>query len=266
MIRATLSLITVLAVGTPAWCQSISIEPPADLAAPPPEAERTASGLATRVLVPGDGEVIPGRTDYVTLHFAGWTTDGNLVDSATGAAPMFPLNRTLPGFRECVGLMSVGEQRRCWVPEALGYQGQAGQLSGPLVFDIELLDTRLEPLVPPENVAGPPEDAVSTESGLAYQQLRPGTGSRNPSPFSLVQVHYTGWSTDGTMFDTSLVSGQAASLRLPDLIQGWIEGIQLMVEGERMRFWVPEDLAYMGEEGAPAGMLVFDIELVGISN
>ena len=261
-----LSLLAGLAAGAPAWSQTIGLEPPSDLAAPPAEAERLPSGLATRILVPAAGEAMPASTDYVTLHFAGWTRDGNLTDSSSGTAPMFPLNRTIPGFRECVAMMSVGERRRCWVPESLGYQGQAGRPSGPLVFDVELLDTRRAPSIPPENVAAPPEDAARTESGLAYHRLRPGTGARNPSALSQVRVHYTGWTTDGVMFDTSLTLGQPATLRLPDLIPGWIEGLQMMVAGERVRLWVPEDLAYMGQEGAPAGMLVFDIELAAIDN
>ena len=267
MLRAiALPLLALLAAATPASGQTIALEPPADLAAPPPEAEQLPSGLATRVLSPGNGTASPQATDYVTLHFAGWTSDGNLLDSSGAVPPMFPLNRTLPGFRECVGLMSVGERRRCWVPPALGYQGQAGRPAGPLVFDVELLGVRQEPTIAPAEVSGPPGDATVTESGLAYRQIRPGDGLRRPSAFSQVRVHYTGWTTDGLLFDSSLPSGRAATLRLPDLITGWQEGLQLMTPGERMRFWIPEGLAYEGQEGAPAGMLVFDVELVGIDN
>jgi peptidylprolyl isomerase len=244
----------------------LALEPPVDLAAPPPEAQRLPSGLATRVLSPGDGARRPAPTDYVTLHFAGWTGDGNHIDSSGAVPPMFPLNRTLPGVRECVGLMSVGERRRCWVPPGLGYRGQAGRPAGPLVFDVELVETRQEPTIAPADVAAPPGDAVVTESGLAYRQLRPGTGTRRPSAFSQVRVHYTGWTTDGLLFDSSLNSGRVATLRLPDLITGWQEGLQLMTPGERMRFWIPEELAYEGQDGAPAGMLVFDVELVGIDS
>jgi peptidylprolyl isomerase len=128
------------------------------------------------------------------------------------------------------------------------------------------VETRQEPTIAPADVAAPPGDAVVTESGLAYRQLRPGTGTRRPSAFSQVRVHYTGWTTDGLLFDSSLNSGRVATLRLPDLITGWQEGLQLMTPGERMRFWIPEELAYEGQDGAPAGMLVFDVELVGIDS
>jgi len=262
----SLSIAALLAAGPLVRAQSISQEPPADLTEPPADAERLPSGLVTRMLAPGAGAMTPRPDDYVTVNFAGWTADGNLVESSGATPPMFPLNRTLAGFRECVGLMSVGERRRCWLPPALAYRGQAGRPEGPLVFDVELVDTRRPPAEAPPDVAGPPEDATVTESGLAWKRLRPGTGVLHPTQLSTVQVHYSGWTTDGILFDSSLTQGQPATLRLSDLITGWQEGLQLMVEGERMRFWIPEDLAYMGQEGAPEGMLVFDVELVRILN
>jgi peptidylprolyl isomerase len=101
-------------------------------------------------------------------------------------------------------------------------------------------------------------------SGLAFSVLKPGTGKVHPARSSWVIVHYTGWTTDGRMFDSSLPKGNAVPLQLKGTIAGWIEGLQLMVEGERRRFWVPEKLAYQGASGMPRGMLVFDVELVGI--
>ena len=68
------------------------------------------------------------------------------------------------------------------------------------------------------------------------------------------------------MFDTSLTSGGPRTLSLEEVIRGWTEGMQLMVEGEKTRFWIPEALAYKGEMGSPRGMLVFDVELVRIEN
>ncbi len=77
-------------------------------------------------------------------------------------------------------------------------------------------------------------------------------------------VHYTGWTTDGKMFDSSVVRGQPASFPLNQVIRGWTEGLRLMVEGEKRRLWIPEKLAYGGRAGAPQGMLVFDVELISI--
>lgn len=241
--------------------------PPADLAAPPADAAKTPSGLISRVLTPGAAAQRPAANDIVTVHYTGWVAaDGRMFDSsiARGNPSTFPLNKAITGWRECVALMTVGEKRRCWVPETLAYKGQADKPTGTVVFDIELLETQSSPTVPPADVKGPPEDAKKTSTGLAYKVLRPGTGSRNPAAWSKVLVNYTGWTTDGKMFDSSMVRGKPMSMELSGVIPGWTEGVALMVEGERTRFWIPENLAYKGESGSPKGMLVFDIELVKI--
>ena len=118
----------------------------------------------------------------------------------------------------------------------------------------------------PENVAAPPAEAETTRSGLATLQLAAGSGEEHPKRRSEVRVHYTGWTTDGQMFDSSVARGEPATFRLDQVIRGWTEGLQLMVEGERRRLWIPERLAYRGQSGRPAGMLVFDVELVSILN
>jgi FKBP-type peptidyl-prolyl cis-trans isomerase len=116
----------------------------------------------------------------------------------------------------------------------------------------------------PPDVAAPPPGSLKTTSGLSTRVLQQGTGTRHPRPTDTVRVNYTGWTTDGKMFDSSVVSGQPAEFALNEVIDGWTEGLQLMVEGERRRLWVPEALAYKGAPGSPAGMLVFDVELIRI--
>jgi peptidylprolyl isomerase len=133
-----------------------------------------------------------------------------------------------------------------------------------VVFDIVLLEIHPSPTIAPPDVGAVPDDAKRTASGLAYRVLRPGTGARNPVAWGRVTVHYTGWTLDGKMFDSSITRGAPTTLGLDQVIAGWTEGVQLMVEGERTRFWIPESLAYKGEPGNPRGMLVFDIELVAI--
>ncbi|HEU4938428.1 MAG TPA: FKBP-type peptidyl-prolyl cis-trans isomerase [Vicinamibacterales bacterium] len=122
------------------------------------------------------------------------------------------------------------------------------------------------PSIPaPPDVAAPPADAVRTPTGLASKVLSPGIGTRHPRPNSQVVVHYTGWTPDGKMFDSSVTKGQPASFSLDGVIDGWTEGVQMMVVGEKRRFWIPGKLAYEGKEG-PQGMLVFDIELIRIES
>jgi FKBP-type peptidyl-prolyl cis-trans isomerase len=115
----------------------------------------------------------------------------------------------------------------------------------------------------PPDVKAPPKDAKKTPSGLAYKVVKAGTGKKHPSATDSVTVHYTGWTTDGKMFDSSVARGEPATFPLNRVIKGWTEGVQLMVEGEKTRFWIPEDLAYRGQR-APYGMLVFDVELIKI--
>jgi peptidylprolyl isomerase len=241
--------------------------PPADLTAPPADAAKSASGLISKVVRPGDSTEKPGSTDVVTVQYTGWASDGRMFDSSlTRPAPsMFPLNRAMAGWQECVRLMVLHEVRRCWVPEALGYKGAAGRPKGTVVFDIELLDTRPSPTIAPSDVKEPPADANKSPGGVAYKVLRPGTGTRHPTAFSKVTVHYSGWTTDGKLFDSSVARGTPATLDLGGgVIRGWTEAVPLMVEGERTRIWIPQDLAYRGEAGSPRGMLVFDIDLIKI--
>ena len=121
-----------------------------------------------------------------------------------------------------------------------------------------------EGLPAPAEVAAAPADAQKTASGLASKVLSPGAGTEHPGAEDKVTVHYTGWTTDGKMFDSSVKRGRPATFPLNRVIAGWTEGLQLMVEGEKRRFWIPVELAYQNRPGAPAGMLVFDVELVKI--
>ncbi len=245
-----------------------AIPAPADVAAPPADAQKTATGLASKVLQPGTSADKPGATDTVKVHYTGWTTDGKMFDSsvARGEPISFPLDRVIAGWTEGVQLMAKGEKRRLWIPENLAYQGRPGAPAGMLVFDVELIDIQKAAPVPeaPKDVAAPPADAEKTATGLASKVLQKGTGTAKPKAESNVQVHYSGWTTDGKMFDSSVTRGEPATFPLNRVIAGWTEGVQLMVEGEKRRFWIPENLAYQGRPGAPAGMLVFDVELLKI--
>jgi FKBP-type peptidyl-prolyl cis-trans isomerase len=118
----------------------------------------------------------------------------------------------------------------------------------------------------PDDVAAPPADATVTSSGLATKVLVPGTGAQHPRANSRVRVHYSGWTTDGEMFDSSVARNEPISFGLNQVIAGWTEGVQLMVEGEKRRLWIPERLAYAGQRGAPPGILVFDVELIKIES
>ena len=247
---------------------------PADVAAAPADAEKTASGLASKVLQPGTGKDHPAAEDTVKVHYTGWMTDGKMFDSSVtrGQPAEFPLDHVIKGWTEGLQLMVEGEKRRFWIPANLAYGDtprRPGGPSGTLVFDVELLGIKKAPPAPevPTDVAAVPKTAKKTASGLAYRVLTKGKGKTHPTASSMVKVHYTGWTTDGKRFDSSVVRGQPAEFPLNGVIAGWTEGVQLMVEGEKTRFWIPGKMAYgdePGQPGRPFGMLVFDIELIEI--
>jgi len=109
---------------------------------------------------------------------------------------------------------------------------------------------------------------VTTASGLQYQILTAGTGNKSPSATDSVTVHYKGATLDGEEFDSSYSRGEPATFPLNQVIPGWTEGVQLMKEGAKYRFYIPSELAY-GENGAgrligPNATLIFDVELIKI--
>lgn len=111
------------------------------------------------------------------------------------------------------------------------------------------------------------EGVVTMPSGLQYQVLREGNGKK-PKATDQVECHYEGTLIDGTKFDSSYDRGQTATFPLNQVIAGWTEGLQLMQEGAKYRFFIPYQLGY-GERGAgqsipPYAALVFDVELVAV--
>lgn len=128
----------LLTVSTVAFAQTAT---PPDVAAPPKDARKTSSGLASKVIKPGTGKVHPKATDEVTVHYTGWTTDGKQFDSSRETPATFPLNRVIQGWTEGVQLMVVGETRRFWIPEPLAYGGRRAPY-GMLVFDVELISIK----------------------------------------------------------------------------------------------------------------------------
>ena len=264
---------TTAAVTTPEATGAATPAAPADVAAAPADAVKTASGLASKVLSPGTGKDHPGPNDKVKVHYTGWTKDGKSFDSsvARGEPAEFGVGDVIKGWTEGLQLMVMGEKRRFWIPAALAYGDKArgGMPAGDLVFDVELLEIKQAPKPPevPTDVKAPPSDAKKTASGLAYKVLKAGTGTRHPKEENRVTVHYSGWTPDGKMFDSSVTRGEPTSFGLNRVIKGWTEGVQLMVEGEKTRFWIPSNLAYGDKPkrpGAPAGPLVFDVELLSI--
>ncbi|HEV7766788.1 MAG TPA: FKBP-type peptidyl-prolyl cis-trans isomerase [Thermoanaerobaculia bacterium] len=238
--------------------------PPADLTSPPPDAERGDDGLITKKLSDGTGTEHPKTESLARVRYTVWKSDGSLVQHVPEPrSATIAVSKMLPGWGKAVQKMVVGEKQRSWIPFALA--GDKLKEGESLIFDTELIEIVELPVAPPD-VAAPPADATITKSGLAYKVLRPGTGNEYPNRRRKVVVQYTGWTPEGMQFDSSIERGLMA-FGLDNVIAGWTEGLQLMVKGEKTRFWIPARLGYGSDRSKPQsmrGMLVFDIELIDI--
>jgi len=108
---------------------------------------------------------------------------------------------------------------------------------------------------------------VQTESGLQYQVLQQGEGETHPSARSKVKVHYHGTLLDGTVFDSSVDRGEPISFGLNQVIAGWTEGVQLMVVGDKFKFYIPSTLGYGNRSAGkitPGSLIIFEVELLAI--
>ncbi len=130
----------------------------------------------------------------------------------------------------------------------------------PMVTDAKGAAT----IPPPADYDAPPADADVSATGLRSKRLRAGGGDVHPRSTDRVKVHYSGWTLDGAMFDSSIVRGEPIEAPVDALIPGFSEGLREMVVGEQRRLWIPVALAYKGMAGRPRGMLVFDVELIAI--
>ena len=212
------------------------ITAPSDVAAPPPDAEITSSGLAMKVLKAGIGTVHPATNDCVSANFVAWKTDGSLFSTSTSMdnSEMLCLNAGIIGVSEALKEMVVEEKRRLWVPEDLTFRehhhhGQRRPEDeepprGDLTFDVELLSIIKAPPTPAD-LAQPPASATRTSSGLAYQVLRDATGSVHPSLKDKVMVHFSCWKSDGTLFETTEMGNHPALVTLATAPAGWREAI-----------------------------------------
>lgn len=248
---------------------------PANAATVPADAQKSPAGFPFQVVKAGEGDARAAEHDQVTLHYSVWTGDTLMESSKTRgeAIPVKPAQLPIEAWKEAVQLMAEGEQRLVWLTaeQAFGENAPANTPKGLVCFELEVFDIKAMPKPPeppkaPEDVAAAPADAEKTASGLQSKVVTKGSGSVHPKATDTVEVHYSGWTLDGKMFDSSVARGETTSFPLNQVIPGWTEGVQLMVEGEKRRFWIPADLAY-GENpgnGAPGGTLCFDVELVKI--
>jgi peptidylprolyl isomerase len=267
-----------------AFLESLGLEVEARVAVDVPgdevfgEPSTSVSGLEWWVIQEGKGDTTPRVTDTVKVHYSGWLEEGTMFDSSVkrGAPATFPLNRVIRGWTEGVADMQVGEKRKFRIPANLAY-GSRGRPSIPpdstLIFDVELLDIIDYGKVPSmEQLPGNPVtgEAATSDSGLSWYDMTEGNGPQPAGASSTVEVHYTGWLTDGTKFDSSVDRGQTISFPLNGVIAGWTEGVGSMKVGGKRKLIIPSTLGY-GPNGMPpvipgGATLVFDVELISVTD
>jgi FKBP-type peptidyl-prolyl cis-trans isomerase len=250
---------------------------PDDVGAPAAKATALKSGTKFLIVRPGTGNENVRNFDTVSYKFTVWDSTGRMLDSneigATHAMTVQPWKQPT-GMAEMLTSLPVGARGRFWIDAekitAGGNKPPGGVEHGTLCYEIEITQNTkaaAEPPPTPPDVAKPPADAQKTAKGVFYRFLAhgPGKDPRHPTPKDNVKVHYAGWTTDGKMFDSSYLRNEPSTFGLTGVIAGWTDGLQVMTPGDRVRFWIPEELAYKGQAGKPQGMLVFDIELLEIA-
>ncbi|TMQ11636.1 MAG: FKBP-type peptidylprolyl isomerase [Deltaproteobacteria bacterium] len=247
---------------------------PEDVAKPPDKALTLKSGIKYVVLRPGTGKDTVRPYDSTAFVYTFWDHDGRMLETKEARErpkAAQPVHQA-PGMTEMLTAMTVGERVRFWVDaEKMVQFGKkpGGVEHGLLCYELEVRQNTKaehEPPPTPPDVAKPPADTRKTPKGVFYKVIiaGPGKDPRHPSENDTVKVNYTGWTTDGKMFDSSFLTGQPATFNLHGVIAGWTDGIPVMTTGDHVRFWIPEELAYKGQAGKPQGMLVFDVELLEI--
>lgn len=269
--RAVLFLIAaVVAVvaAAPAWGQ----EPKKDAPKLPPldakEWKKQDNGLQAWDVKEGKEGDAAKADSMVTIHYTGWLTNGKVFDSSVtrGEPATFPLESLIKGWQLGIPGMKAGGTRRLKIPSDLGYgdRGAPPDIPGgaELVFEIEMI--RVWTVPPTDSKEW--KDVKGAE-GLKAWDVKEGKGEPCPAG-ATVKIHYTGWTTDGKIFDSSHKRGDPATFPLNRLIKGWQLGVPGMKPGGVRRLLIPYDLAY-GEAGKPPTIppkatLIFEMELVEV--
>lgn len=251
------------------------IPAPADVASVPADAQTTYSGVASKILKRGHGADHPQGNDCPVVAFTAWTRDGMLFATSKSMSDRAVqcLNTAILGVAETLKSMVVGEKRRAWIPAEMTYvEGHHHAQKRPedekppnvdLTLDLELVGVMKAPLTPPD-LAAPPTDA-RTPSGLAYKILSAGTGTLHPSMKSQATVHFSGWTAEGKLIETTVTSGHPALIFVGASPAAWRDILSHIVVGEKIRVWIPTGFALgqkPGSETNPAASSVYEFELL----
>lgn len=234
------------------------------------EVTTTKSGLRYSVLTAGTGTVHPKRGDLVRVHYTGWTQDGKEFDSSRrpgGSPAEFAVGQLIEGWNEALTLMTEGARWRLTVPASIGY-GDAGAPprippGATLVFDVELLEVRSVPVF-----RLPAAGALqTTESGIAWETVTPGTGPALAEGDSC-ELEYSFWAPDGELLESSVSSGRTLAGLPAEFPLPFLKEIPLLMKaGQEVVLDVPYDLGLGARGGSrlpPGTKSVWRLKLVRV--
>lgn len=248
----------LIATGSAAFAAS---EPPPR--EPPPEAARNPLGMATMLLEEGFGDERPDDNDYVAFHFTVWTAGGVQFQSTGDGQPVaYLMERISPAWREGLKLMVRGEKRRLWIPEHLAPKS-ADAPAGAVICDLELTGMRKIPDLGEDDLT-PPKDADRTPFGVYSRLLEKGTGTETAEGAEGVVAHFTLYTEDGRVFDSTQMRKRATYFPFDRVMPAFADAMKRMVVGERRRIWIPGNVANGEWVGSPKGMLIFDARVIEI--
>ena len=226
----------------------------------------TSSGLQYEVIEEGEGEFTQ-EVDVVKTRYKSSLIDGTTLYNNMSAdieeIAYSQVNFLLDGVIEGLKLMNVGSTYKFYIPYELAYgEFKIGSEIDPfsvVIVEIELVENFFTDNAQKEGV-------FVTGSGLQYEIIEEVEGDY-PLEDSKVKVHYHGTTIEGQVFDSSVDRGAPSEFYVNQVIDGWVEGLQLMTPGSKYKFYIPYDLAY-GENGngaiPPFAPLIFEIELIEI--
>lgn len=230
------------------------------------------NGMMYRVLEPGDG-MGANEADLAIVGFGVFNPGGGLAFAHTmsqsgSKMPVKPGRPPLPFMADLMPLMKAGAKIQANLPATIGIGANAQIDELPdgsneiWLFEVD----SVEKFEKPAFILPSDEELTTTESGLKYKIVKPGTG-RQPTAANSVVAHYSGWLTDGSPFDSSYERGEPSTFPLRGVIPGWTEGLQLIKEGGEIILVIPPDIAYGPQDkpGIPGNStLVFFVKLVGV--
>jgi len=232
-----------------------------DITTIPAKAEKTVSGIRYVILKKGTGGY-PSPNSSVTVHYTGWTMDGNSFDSSyeRGQPITLSLQQVIEGWTEGMQLMQKGSTARFWIPEELAYKGRPGAPKGMLVFDIELFEFS-EPPKTPEPLL-PPAKAKRTAQDHPFLIDSKGSGKKVVTT-STVTIHYNIWTTGGQLGQSTQSQNSPVTMPISQMQPEWQELLTQMNQGDRVSLWHMTETSLQNYQSNPSllhEIIVLDVQ------